>query len=72
MQVFATRTCERAIRKLLGKDARREMEEAIADAPDAALVVRGTGGIRKLRRAGLTARPVPHSRLRCCPPTPDP
>ena len=52
MQVFSTRTCERAIRKLLGEDARREMEEAIAVAPDAAPVIRGTGGIRKLRRAG--------------------
>ena len=52
MQVFSTRTYERAIRKLLGEEARREMEEAIVAAPDAAPVIRGTGGIRKLRWAG--------------------
>ena len=52
MQVFSTRTYERAIRKLLGEGARREMEEAIVAAPDAAPVIRGTGGIRKLRWAG--------------------
>ena len=52
MQVYSTRTYERAIRKLLGEEARREMEEAIAAAPAAAPVIRGTGGIRKLRWAG--------------------
>ncbi len=52
MQVFSTRTYERAIRKLLGEEARREMEESIVAAPDAAPVIRGTGGIRKLRWAG--------------------
>ena len=52
MQVFSTRTYERAIRKLLGEEARREMGEAIVAAPDAAPVIRGTGGIRKLRWAG--------------------
>ena len=46
------RTYERAIRKLLSEDARRKMEAAIVAAPDAAPVVRGTGGIRKLRWAG--------------------
>ena len=51
MQVFSTRSYERAIRKLLTEDARREMESAIAAAPDAAPVIRGTGGIRKLRWA---------------------
>ena len=49
MQIFSTRTYERAIRKLLGEDARREMEASIVAAPDAAPVIRGTGGIRKLR-----------------------
>ena len=52
MQVYSTRTYERAIRKLLGEEARREMEKAIAAAPAAAPVIRGTGGIRKLRWAG--------------------
>ncbi len=52
MQVFSTRTYERAIRKLLGEEARKEMEESIVAAPDAAPVIRGTGGIRKLRWAG--------------------
>ena len=52
MQVFSTRTCERAVRKLLGETARREMEASIASAPGAAPVIRGTGGIRKLRWAG--------------------
>ena len=52
MRLYFTRPHERAIRKLLSEDARREMEAAIAAAPDAAPVVRGTGGIRKLRWAG--------------------
>ena len=52
MQVFSTRTCERAVRKLLGETARREMEASIAAAPGAAPVNPGTGGIRKLRWAG--------------------
>ena len=52
MQVFSTRAYERAIRKLLGQEARREMEESVVATPDAAPVIRGTGGIRKLRWAG--------------------
>ena len=52
MQVFSTRTYERAIRKLLGEEARKEMEESIVTDPGAAPVIRGTGGIRKLRWAG--------------------
>ena len=52
MNLYVTRTYERAIRKLLPEDARREMEEAIVAAPEAAPVIRGTGGIRKLRWAG--------------------
>ena len=52
MRVFSTRTYERAVRKLLEEEARGEMEEAIVAAPDAAPVIRGTGGIRKLRWAG--------------------
>ena len=42
MQVFSTSTYERA----------KEMEDSIVAAPDAAPVIRGTGGIRKLRCAG--------------------
>ena len=52
MNLYVTRTYERAIRKLLPEDARREMEAAIVAAPEAAPVIRGTGGIRKLRWAG--------------------
>lgn len=52
MNLYATRTYERAIRKLLSEDARRDMEAAIVTAPDVAPVIRGTGGIRKLRWAG--------------------
>ena len=52
MHLYFTRSYERAIRKLLSENARREMEAAIVAAPDAAPVVRGTGGIRKLRWAG--------------------
>ena len=50
--VFFTSTYERAIRKLLGEEARREMEDSIVATSDAAPVIRGTGGIRKLRWAG--------------------
>ena len=52
MHLYFTRPYERAIRKLLSEDARREMEAAIIAAPDVAPVIRGTGGIRKLRWAG--------------------
>ena len=52
MNLYVTRTYERAIRKLLPEDTRREMEAAIVAAPEAAPVIRGTGGIRKLRWAG--------------------
>ncbi len=52
MQLFATRTYERAIRKLVSEKAREEMEMAIVIDPDEAPIIRGTGGIRKLRWAG--------------------
>ena len=52
MQLFATRTYERAIRKLASEEARKEMETAIAANPSEAPVIRGTGGIRKLRWTG--------------------
>ena len=52
MNLYVTRTYERTIRKLLSEEARREMETAIVARPEAAPVIRGTGGIRKLRWAG--------------------
>ncbi len=52
MQIFATRTYERAISKLLTPESRNEMENAIAEDPLAAPVIPGTGGIRKMRWAG--------------------
>ena len=52
MQLFATRTYERAIRKLVSEATRRTMEATIIAGPDEAPVMRGTGGIRKLRWAG--------------------
>ena len=52
MQIFSTKIYERAIRKLLSDDNRREMEAAIVADPAAAPVIPGTGGIRKLRWAG--------------------
>ena len=44
MRVFSTRTYERAIRKLLGEEARREMEESIVASSGHS----GHCGIRKL------------------------
>ncbi len=52
MRIFATRTYERAIRKLIPDAARKEMEAAIAGDPRGAPVIPGTGGVRKLRWAG--------------------
>ena len=52
MQLFSTRTYERAVRKLLSEEARKEMEASIVSAPSAAPIIRGTGGIRKLRWTG--------------------
>ena len=49
INLYVTRAYERAIRKLLPEDARREMEAAIVAASEAAPVIRETGGIRKLR-----------------------
>ena len=52
MQIFATRTYERAIRKLIPETVRKEMEAAIVANPRGTPVIPGTGGIRKLRWAG--------------------
>lgn len=52
IQLFVTKTYERAIRKLLSEAARRDMEAAVLVDPGRAPVISGTGGIRKLRWAG--------------------
>ena len=52
VRVFATRTYERAVRKLMSEEDRQAMEAAIAADPASAPLIRGTGGIRKLRWAG--------------------
>lgn len=52
IQLFATRTYERVIRKLISEKVRKEMELAIAANPGEAPIIRGTGGIRKLRWTG--------------------
>ena len=52
MELFTTRAYERAVRKLIPAGVRREMETAIAADPQAAPVIPGTGGIRKLRWSG--------------------
>ena len=52
MRIYTTRTYERAVRKLLSEADREAMESAIAAAPDASPVIRGTGGLRKVRWAG--------------------
>lgn len=49
MKLFATKTYERAVGKLLPDDDRKEMEAAIAEDPAAAPIIPGTGGIRKVR-----------------------
>ena len=52
MRIFTTKTYERAVRKLMSVAGRQAMEAAIAADPDGAPLIRGTGGIRKLRWAG--------------------
>lgn len=52
VRVFFTKTYERAVRKLMSDANRQVMEAAIVADPGAAPVIRGTGGIRKLRWAG--------------------
>ncbi len=52
MRLFVTKTYERTVRKLMSETDRQVMEAAIIAAPKAAPVIRGTGGIRKLRWAG--------------------
>jgi len=49
MKLFTTKVYERTIGKLIPVESRRQMEDAIAQDPDAAPIIPGTGGIRKLR-----------------------
>ncbi|MAE44240.1 MAG: hypothetical protein CMF63_04520 [Magnetovibrio sp.] len=49
MEIFTTRTYERAVRKLIPASVRKEMRIAIAANPLTAPVIPGTGGTRKLR-----------------------
>ena len=49
MRIFATRTYERVVRKLISEAERQNMEAAIVADPGRASLLRGTGGIRKLR-----------------------
>ena len=52
MRLFTTRTYERVIRKLMSEAERQKMEAAIVADPGRAPLLRGTGGIRKLRWTG--------------------
>ena len=52
IRLFTTRTYERAVRALVSEEVRKDMEAAIVADPGRALVIRGTGGIRKLRWGG--------------------
>ena len=49
MRIFFTKTYERAVRKLLSEADRMEMEASIVADPRSGTLLRGTGGIRKLR-----------------------
>lgn len=50
--MFTTRTYERATRKLMSETGRQKMAAAIVVDPGGVPLIRGTGGIRKLRWAG--------------------
>ena len=52
MHPFVSKAYERAVRSLMSETAQQGMEAAIIADPKAAPVIRGTGGIRKLRWAG--------------------
>jgi mRNA-degrading endonuclease RelE of RelBE toxin-antitoxin system len=52
VQIVASTTYERAVRKLLSPAEREAMERSIAADPRSAPVIPGTGGIRKLRWSG--------------------
>lgn len=53
LRIFTTRTYERAICKLLSEADRLAMEAAIVADPAGSPVIRGTGGLRKLRWPAL-------------------
>ena len=48
MRLFVTKTYERTVRKLMSETDRQAMEAAIIADPNAAPVIRGTGGIRTI------------------------
>ena len=52
MRIFATRTYERVVRKLMSEAERQKMEATIVADPGRAPLIRGTGGIRKFRWPG--------------------
>ncbi|MDE2754462.1 MAG: type II toxin-antitoxin system RelE/ParE family toxin, partial [Gemmatimonadota bacterium] len=52
VRIFTTRSYERAIRRLLPEADRRAMEAAVVADPRVSAVIRGTGGLRKVRWAG--------------------
>ncbi|PCI37834.1 MAG: hypothetical protein COB46_12825 [Rhodospirillaceae bacterium] len=52
MEMFTTKVYERAIRKMITPESRKEMEATVATDPTAGSVISGTGGIRKIRWAG--------------------
>ncbi len=53
VRIFTTRSYERAIRRLLPEADQRAMEATIVADPGVPPVIRGTGGLRKVRWAGL-------------------
>lgn len=52
MIFIETRAFSRQVATLLSDKEYREMQEHLVERPDAGAVIRGTGGIRKLRWAG--------------------
>ncbi len=51
MQLVQTRRYSKAIKKILTEPERLAVEESIAHDPEKGVVIRGTGGLRKLRIA---------------------
>ena len=50
--VVSTKRYEREVARLLSEEERQEMEDAIAENPEAHPVIPGTGGVRKARWSG--------------------
>ena len=60
-RIFTTKTYERAVRKLMSEADRQKMEAAIVAHPGRPPLLRGTGGIRKLRWTGSGIPSPPRS-----------